>query len=330
MDFDLEEQLENAVIDAFDFSLMDNEEKYEALTGAGLDPCDFESIELDDEFYAWANLQDAGMSLSELEYMDEDEKREALEDAGLDPDDYKTFPLVLPAQNTLSSFVSSPGVSQNQSYRYCKVKFLSNNTLYSYRADGFDLKAGDMVIVPTGPNNVPQEATVVSVGDYNQNDLPYPLERTKPVIGIVGKHSEPISMDKPGTADVATGSYGIQDYANEPNHSKCQTSSTQFYGTSISTDNTSYRKSVLKSLLPAAIMIIFVVFLIAKVNDTNTTSKNTYSPSTQKAQTSAVPKHTTTTGNSGYRASASKPTCPPVNRERAMTKEEADALRGTG
>lgn len=36
-----------------------------------------------------AELEEAGLDLTELEFMDEDERREALEDAGLDPDNYE-------------------------------------------------------------------------------------------------------------------------------------------------------------------------------------------------------------------------------------------------
>ena len=88
MDFDREMELENAGIDAFEFSLMDEDERREALEDAFLDPDDYDLIEYDTSFNAWSNLQNAGLSLSELEYMDEDEKRETLRDAGLDPDDY--------------------------------------------------------------------------------------------------------------------------------------------------------------------------------------------------------------------------------------------------
>ena len=92
MDFDREIELENAGIDAFEFSLMDEDERREALEDASLDPDDYDLIEFDTSFDAWSNLQNAGLSLSELKYMDEDEKREKLEEAGLDPMDYDIYP----------------------------------------------------------------------------------------------------------------------------------------------------------------------------------------------------------------------------------------------
>ena len=88
LDFDREMELEDAGIDAFDFSLMGEEERRETLSDAGLDPDDYEMIEFDSSFDAWSKLQDAGLNLSDLSYRDEESARETLRDAGLDPDDY--------------------------------------------------------------------------------------------------------------------------------------------------------------------------------------------------------------------------------------------------
>ncbi len=88
MDFEREQELENAGIDAFDYSLMDEGERRAALLDAGLEPDEYDGIEFDDSFTAWDALQTSGTSLRELELMDNREKREALENAGLDPDDF--------------------------------------------------------------------------------------------------------------------------------------------------------------------------------------------------------------------------------------------------
>ena len=123
MDFDLEMELEDAGIDAFEFSLMDDEERYEKLTDAGLDPDDYDSIELDSAFDAWSRLQDSGFTLNELKYMDEDEKREALEDAGLDPDDYDSAPCCTPVYYipTSAETVDSPASTERMNCD-CEVK----------------------------------------------------------------------------------------------------------------------------------------------------------------------------------------------------------------
>lgn len=97
MDFDREMELEDAGIDAFEFSLMDDDERREVLADAGLEPDDYDMIELDSSFDAWERLQSAGMSLAGLRIMDDDERRRALADAGLDPDDYDdSAPLYIP------------------------------------------------------------------------------------------------------------------------------------------------------------------------------------------------------------------------------------------
>lgn len=92
MDFDRERELEDAGIDAFEFSMMDEAERRAVLRDNLLDPDDYDMIDLDPEFQAWENLQSAGLSLSELSYMDDCEKKAALEDAGLDADDYGVDP----------------------------------------------------------------------------------------------------------------------------------------------------------------------------------------------------------------------------------------------
>ncbi len=101
MDFDREWELENAGIDAFDFSLMDDDERAEVLQDAGLDPEDYDGIEFDSGFEAWRDLQDAGLSLGDVEYMDERERRETLDEAGLSIDDYEAVPqAILPNRST--------------------------------------------------------------------------------------------------------------------------------------------------------------------------------------------------------------------------------------
>lgn len=52
MDFDLERNLEDVGIDAFDFSLMNDDERREVLNDAGLDPNDYEDIEFEESFFS--------------------------------------------------------------------------------------------------------------------------------------------------------------------------------------------------------------------------------------------------------------------------------------
>ena len=205
MDFDREYELENAGIDAFDFSLMDEDERSDALRDAGLDPDDFDGVEFDSSFDAWSALQDNGLSLWELELMDEDEKREALEDAGLDPDDYETLPTIVPsATYTASKPAPQPTpiptqVVQNHPeknkssvvpkdvpsiYQFASVVFPGSLRGYAYRVVGFTVNVGDIVIVPTGPENEPKVAKVISIGTYTEEVAPYPVDKAKFVLRL--------------------------------------------------------------------------------------------------------------------------------------------------
>ena len=105
MDFEKEYELESAGIDAFEFSLMDEDERREVLEDNYLDPDDFDMIDLDPEFQAWEDLQNAGMDLSDLSLMDEDEKKEALENAGLNPSDYG-----IDSDNSAFDYLGSPPI----------------------------------------------------------------------------------------------------------------------------------------------------------------------------------------------------------------------------
>jgi hypothetical protein len=184
-DFDIERDLEDAGIDALDFSLMDEDERWKALNDAGLDPDFFLDADLDSSFDAWENLQSAGLSLNDLELMDEDERREALESAGLDWRDYEGVSSWTPA------FVApTPAVPVNKQqevlptepqpvYRYCQVRFSAGGSTYAYRTDNYTIEAGDFVMVPVGNSETPRLVQVVSVGDYAESVVPYPLKRTK-------------------------------------------------------------------------------------------------------------------------------------------------------
>ena len=221
MKFDLEEELESVGIDAFEFSLMDDEEKYEALYEAGLDPEDFDGIEFERSFDDWLNLQDAGLSIAELKLMDEEEKREALEEAGLDPDDYDMSPDFFRTRASVRSG-PLPQTPPRKTWRYCQVRFPGVDTLYHYRADGLELNAGDLVEVPAGYDNKPFTVEVVSVDEYEETDVPYPLDKTKNVIRKVAP-AEPV----PDAVEPDRGTRPAGDSAEEPaaqNHAALQPS----------------------------------------------------------------------------------------------------------
>ena len=348
MDFDKEMDLENAGIDAFEFSLMDDDEKAEALEEAGLDPYDYEGIEFDSSFDAWSNLQDAGLSLGDLEFMDDEEKREALEKAGLDPDDYVgvsrlRFSAYVP-QNTPSIIPAAP---TSQAYRYCQIRFAAGGQLYSYLADDLELQAGDYVVVPAGPDNCEKIVEVVSVQDYARDKVPYPLEKTKKVLRKASREeitrvladvlaktiplepTEKVVVPSVSKQGVARSSDTHMTEGDVPDYYTQQ--STPISSNPVYSNRISQKKK--RSLLPyiAAVIVILMISLASLGQKSTSRSTQSYRPTTYS---------TGTTGSSSYRNNSntysssysrqSIPTCPPVNRERAMTKEEAERLSGTG
>ena len=70
----------------------------------------------------------------------------------------------------------------NRVYTYCGVVFDGNTRVFHYLTGNETIRAGDVVIVPVGMNNDEKEATVVSVGEYLSNAVPYPVSKTKEVI----------------------------------------------------------------------------------------------------------------------------------------------------
>ena len=68
-------------------------------------------------------------------------------------------------------------------YIYCKVRFHSGSKLYSYRTDDSTLEVGDEVKVPVGRDNDIGYATIEEIDYYNEDDAPYPVDRTKFIIG---------------------------------------------------------------------------------------------------------------------------------------------------
>ena len=75
-------------------------------------------------------------------------------------------------------------------YTYCGIMLPFSNRPYSYRTDDASIKIGDTVIVPVGIDETETEGKVVSVGQYLQVGVPYPVERTKKIIRKISKEME--------------------------------------------------------------------------------------------------------------------------------------------
>ena len=70
-------------------------------------------------------------------------------------------------------------------YTYCEVAFYEGGKCFHYRTENSDLKVGDQVYVPVGYRNEKRIGTIVSIENYVGHEAPFPLEKTKMIIGKV-------------------------------------------------------------------------------------------------------------------------------------------------
>ena len=65
---------------------------------------------------------------------------------------------------------------------YCAVEFEPHGTCYSYRSEDRTLEAGELVVVPAGPDAHELLGRIVAVQACTAEDAPYPPAQTKPVL----------------------------------------------------------------------------------------------------------------------------------------------------
>ena len=65
---------------------------------------------------------------------------------------------------------------------YCAVEFEPHGTRYSYRSEDRTLEAGELVVVPAGPDAHELLGRIVAVQACTAEDAPYPPAQTKPVL----------------------------------------------------------------------------------------------------------------------------------------------------
>lgn len=68
-------------------------------------------------------------------------------------------------------------------YIYCKVRLPNSYRLYSYRTEDETLQVGDLVDVPVGQDNDVICGKIEEIGYYNERNAPYPVHKTKLIIG---------------------------------------------------------------------------------------------------------------------------------------------------
>lgn len=70
-------------------------------------------------------------------------------------------------------------------HTYCEVALADSDNVLYYRTRNPNLKVGDLVYVPLGYKYEKKIGTILSMRDYTGYRAPYPLEKTKHIIGKV-------------------------------------------------------------------------------------------------------------------------------------------------
>lgn len=78
-----------------------------------------------------------------------------------------------------------PSPDYDAIHTYCQVAFDESGKAFYYRTRNPELKIGDEVYVPVGYKYQKRVGTIVSMEEYIGKDAPYPLEKTKFIIGKV-------------------------------------------------------------------------------------------------------------------------------------------------
>lgn len=78
-----------------------------------------------------------------------------------------------------------PTVNYDKVHTYCSVTFEDNGKTFYYRTRNPELKVGDLVYVPVGYRYEKKVGRITKMKDYLGYLAPYPLERTKHIIGKV-------------------------------------------------------------------------------------------------------------------------------------------------
>ena len=78
-----------------------------------------------------------------------------------------------------------PAPDYDAIHTYCEVAFDDSGRTYYYRTRNPELEVGDTVYVPFGYNAPKKIGVIVSMEDFEGHNVPFPLEKTKFIIGKV-------------------------------------------------------------------------------------------------------------------------------------------------
>lgn len=76
-------------------------------------------------------------------------------------------------------------MAEKKKYVYCDILPANYSTSYFYICD-FDVRPGDIVVIPIRSNNIEKAALVLDVKEYTEAHAPYPPDMTKHVLRHFG------------------------------------------------------------------------------------------------------------------------------------------------
>ena len=214
MDFDREMELENAGIDAFEFSLMDEDERREALEDAFLDPDDYDLMDYDIyPSYSPSYTPHVSTPAASDKYISpvmphiEPVKWKPSPQPEKEPEPEKAH--VVPEQSSprtdepAEKSEKEEHTQPRKTYRFCCISFPSDNKLYFYMTGNLNPQCGDFVEVPVGATGDLRKAKVISVGDYAEEATPVPIEEGKYIVRVLTPIESSLNM--------ASGQYNSSD-----------------------------------------------------------------------------------------------------------------------
>ena len=76
-----------------------------------------------------------------------------------------------------------PSPNYGAIHTYCSISLDGSDKTFYYRTRNPEINVGDLVYVPVGKNYEKKIGRVVAMKNYRGSRAPYPLERTKHILG---------------------------------------------------------------------------------------------------------------------------------------------------
>ena len=89
-------------------------------------------------------------------------------------------------------------------YIFCSVEFEGSGRSYYYLTDDESIEVGDVVVVPVGNHGHTLEAEVMEIEYFQENDVPFPLDKIKTVLNKCIDYDEDFSCNDNISEEIST------------------------------------------------------------------------------------------------------------------------------